>query len=454
MNDGTHSAITSNAYRVTSRLPIIAYQFNPLDNVGVFSNDASLLLPTSAYGTEYTVVGWPQTIADVSDGPCAPVTNACEAPYTCNGGTCSHPDQDFDPSTTDEDLRAFTTIVGTIQGTHVTVRLGQYINRAIGLAGYEDGAEGDVWEFDIGPFDVINLETGGFNADFTGTTIEATNPVAVFTGSEASDAPRFTMIGNRQCCADHLEDQLFPNDTLGSRFFIGRGLPRSPALNNAFLDPTIDSVGEPNEPEYVRIVAVEDGLTTIHTTLPQPDDIIQLDRGESVILDALQDFEITTEDNRRIAVLQVTASQEAVGIPNYYPGGDPDIIAVAPVAQYRRDYVFLTPSLYAFDFVTVIAPRQAEVLLDEIDIDEWMCDVGPADGIERRVDDPPPEWVVYRCQLSFPDVPGRNQPVLDGIQNDGYHTLRSNEAIGVVVGGFDAFVSYAYTGGLNLDPIQ
>jgi hypothetical protein len=52
-----------NAYRVTSTIPVIAYQFNPLDNVGVFSNDASLLLPTSAIGRTYTVVGWPQTIA-------------------------------------------------------------------------------------------------------------------------------------------------------------------------------------------------------------------------------------------------------------------------------------------------------------------------------------------------------------------------------------------------------
>src|SRR5690606_37379666 len=103
------------------------------------------------------------------------------------------------------------------------------------------------------PFDVINLETAGLNADFTGTLVTADRPVAVFVGSEASDAPRFETYSTRQCCADHLEGQLFPNQTLGMRFIIGRMPPRSVALNNAFLDPTRDSVAEPNEPEWVRV---------------------------------------------------------------------------------------------------------------------------------------------------------------------------------------------------------
>lgn len=431
MNDGTHSALSSHGYRVRSLLPIIAYQFNPLDNVGVFSNDASLLLPTSAIGVQYTVAGWPQTIAN-----------------------STNPDEDFDTTTTDEDLRAFLTIVGSVPGTHVTVTLGPQVRRVIGLGGRPDGIAGDVWEFDVGPFDVINLETGGFNADFTGTLVTATQPVSVFSGSEASDAPRFNDLANRQCCADHLEEQLFPDSTLGAHFFIGRMPPRSVALNAAFLDPTIDSVGEPNEPEFVRIVAVETGITTITTSLPPPDDIFDLDQGQSQILIATQDFRIDVLNDRRVSVLQVLPSQEATGIPNYYPGGDPAIIAVAPVSQYRREYVFLTPSLYAFDFVTITAPREADVLLDEQPLEAWDCEVAPADGIERRIDDPPPEWVVYRCQFSFPDVLGRNQPVQDGLQNDGYHTLRSNMEIGVVVYGFDAFVSYAYAAGLNLDPLE
>jgi len=434
MNDGTHSALSSNAYRVTSVLPIIAYQFNPLDNVGVFSNDASLLLPTSAIGERYTVVSWPQTIAH-SDNP----------------------NEDFNPGTDDEDLRSFMTIVGATEGTQVAVTFGEAVRNVVGLGERPNAVPGDMWEFEIGPFDVINIETQGFNADFTGTVVDATHPVSVFVGSEASDAPRFNTIANRQCCADHLEEQIFPNDTLGRRFFIGRMPPRSTALNYAFLDPTRDSVGEFNEPEWVRVVAIEDGTTTVTTTLTPPQDVTALERGQSIILQADQDFEMNAD--KAIAVLQTLPSQEAVGIINDYPGGDPAIIAVPPVEQYRQEYVFLTPSLYAFDFVTVVAPREATVILDDLDIQMWVgdgrCQTAPADGIERRMGDPPPDWVVYRCQFSFPDVIGLpNVRIEEGIQNDGFHTLVASEPVGLTVYGFDAFVSYAYAGGLNLQEIR
>jgi len=43
---------STSAYKVTSDLPIVAYQFNPLDNANVFSNDASLLIPRTAFDTD------------------------------------------------------------------------------------------------------------------------------------------------------------------------------------------------------------------------------------------------------------------------------------------------------------------------------------------------------------------------------------------------------------------
>jgi hypothetical protein len=428
ISEGSHSALTSNAYRVTSTLPIVAYQFNPLDNVSVFSNDASLLIPTSGVDGHYTVVGWPQTIANTTD-----------------------PQTDFDPSRTDEDLRAFLTIVGTQANTTVSVDLGIQALQVVGLAAGTILASGDVVNVTLGPYDVLNLETQAFNADFTGSIVDANKPVVVYVGSEASDAPRFATLATRQCCADHLEEQLMPDSTLGSDFLIARSPRRTTALNAAFLDPRADSVADVNEPEWVRIVAIHE-TTTIHTSLPPPNDSFFVLPREDVILRADQDFTMTAD--WPVAVLQTMSSQEATGIPNYYPGGDPSIIVVPPIAQWRRDYVLLTPDKYAFDFLTILAPAAARVMLDGAPLPP-ECVTTAGDGIERRPGDPPPDYVVHRCQLSYPDVIGLpNVRVEDGDQNDGVHTLIADLPISVIVAGFDSFVSYAYAAGMNLQQIN
>ncbi|MEM9191613.1 MAG: IgGFc-binding protein [Myxococcota bacterium] len=439
MNDGTHTAVTSQAYRITSQLPIIAYQFNPLDNVGVFSNDASLLLPTSAINDRYTVIGWPQTIAHNPDDPTDVDTDFSAA---------SNPARD------DEDLRAALTIVGTRQGTNVSIQLGPRVSGLVGAGPIPEGlGPDDMIDLVIGPYDVINLETFRLNSDFTGTFIQASEPISVFTGGEASDAPRFDTYSTRQCCADHLEEQLFPDQTLGTRFVIGRMPRRSVALNQAFLNPMVDSVPEPNEPEWVRVLATAAGTTTVTTTLPPPDDRFSFSQRQSIILRADQDFIMSAD--KPIAVLQVLSSQEAVGIDNRYPGGDPAIIAVPPTEQWRQDYVFLTPDLYAFDFVTIAADATANILLDGEPLDPRVCTTSPADGIPRLPGDPPPQEVIYRCQLSFPDVIGLpNVRVEDGLQDDGVHIVVADQPVGLVVYGFDAFVSYAYAAGLNLDIIN
>jgi hypothetical protein len=343
------------------------------------------------------------------------------------------------------------TIIGTAQDTRVNITLGDRAYTVVGGGPVPTMGPNMTFQHDIGPFEIINLETAGLNSDFTGTIVEATQPVSVFTGSEASDAPRFDTYLTRQCCADHLEEQLFADSTLGSAFIIARTPPRTVALNDAFLDPTTNSVAEVNEPEWVRVVAAGSGTTEVRTTLPVPDDQFSLGEGDSLILRADQDFELFTLGGKPLAVLQVLSSQGAVGIPSDYPGGDPAIVAIPPIQQYRQDYVFLTPDKYAFDFVVITADYGTYVELDGEPLDPRYCSTAPADGIERGPMDPPPDRVIHRCQLSFPDVIGRpNVRVEPGIQNDGVHTVVADSPVGIVIYGFDAYVSYAYAAGLNL----
>ena len=432
-NTGGGTALTSNAYKIVSSAPIIAYQFNPLSNAGVFSNDASLLVPTPALtkdsknliGAPYLVMGWPQTIA-----------------------TSSNPKQNFG-----DDLRAFLTIVGTRDKTQVQVQL------STAIVGDKEGKvkaakKGDTVTYTLGPYDVLNLETGGFNADFTGTKVVTDKPVAVFSGSEASDVPDFDDLTTRKCCADHLEQQLFPETTFG-RVFIALTTPmRSEALFNAGATITVAK----SEKDYFRVIS-DDEQPAITTNLPGFTSV-QLRRGEVKRLDADRDFTIEATDP--ISVGQFVAGQDEVGIPSTLPGGDPSFILLPPVEQFRKDYLFLTPDKYSFDFIMVGAPKGATVTLDGRPLKagcdsslgkKLCCKVGTVGSVRMGVEVGKTEFVSYKCQLSFPTVQMTRTPpdnLLPGEQNDGIHRLKSDQAVGLVVYGFDAYVSYGYPGGTDL----
>jgi len=419
----THTAVSRNAYRVTSDVPIIAYQFNPLENVNVFSNDASLLKPVEAMEGRYVVTGWPQTIARDPD-----------------------PNKDFAT-----DLRQFLTIVGTRKDTTVTVKTKAAI---VGGGPIKDTAVGETLTYTLQPFEVLNLETGSFHADFTGSLIDASQPVVVFSGSEAADAPAWDDFAERACCADHLEEQLDPARTAGRRFVIARSPNRARAVNAAGAT----AVGAFDEPDFVRIVTVTEGKTHVRTTLKSGSlqDFTMNGPGEFRTIEVHEDFAIETDGAVHVSVVQ--SSQDAAGIPRGFPGGDPSLVIIPPIEQFRNDYVFLTPDKYSFDFVTILAPKATEILFDGAPFD--------ADACERAYIPPTKSPVtgqiqgegfdVWRCQLSFPlydDTRPAGKQLTSGRQNDGVHRLQASRPVGLIAYGFDAYVSYAYAGGTQLEAL-
>lgn len=420
-NGGTGTALTRHAFRLRSNVPVVAYQFNPLENVNVFSNDATVLLPTSALsgaGVDYLAATWAQTITHTDD----PNTNWPTDPPT--------------------QLRTFLAIVGTTADTNVTITTRA---RVIPGGPFAAGiAQGQTVTTTVQPFEVLNLETGDFHADFTGSFVTADQPIVVYVGSEASDAPIWSSLSVRECCADHLESQLMPRRNLGKHFAVGRMPNRSQAVAAAGAS----GLGLYPEVELYRVVAAESGPTHVTTTLDAPWDKFDLsDQGADVIIPALRDFTMTSSQPILLADVQV--GQEGAGISISVPapglpGGDPSLMLVPPTEQWRSDYTLLTPDKYVFDFLVVTAPPNATVFIDGLKVDSTVCEV--ANG----------EYSVYRCQLSFPVVDETTNPItiLPGRQNDGVHRVQSDVPIGVVVYGFDYRVSYAYSGGYELDIIN
>jgi hypothetical protein len=426
-NTGTHSALTRHGYRVRSDFPVVAYQFNPLENVNVFSNDASLLKPVEAVrplGTSmadaYLALGWPQTIA-----------------------ATDNPDTNFDPNHP-IDLRAFLTVVGTSTGT--TVQVTPKV-RVIGGGPVPELEPGQTLELELGPFDVLNLETDGFNADFTGTLISANAPIISFIGSEASDAPYFSTLRDRRCCADHLEEQLDHLRTAGRTFVLTVSPSRTEALKNAGAP-----VGVAHQPDFFRVMATTEAGAYVRTTLEDFPEFSLAGRGAHVLLRSESPFIL--ESDQPVSVINVSPSQQAAQVPSIFPGGDPSLLVVPPLEQFRASYVFLTPDKYSFDFVRIIAQPEAVIAFDGRYLEDWdSCVTTPAGSIASLTSTNPTEWVVHSCQLSFPIIdPNADaaESLSPGIQDDGVHRIEADRPVGVLVDGFDSFVSYAYAAGTEL----
>lgn len=385
------TCLSSNAFRITSSAPIVVYQFNVFKNA--FSNDASLLLPTPALGKRYRVVGWP----------------------------AGHPIKLFDIID-----RAAVTIVGTAPDTTVTV-IPRW--RIKGNPPIPATKPGDLIVVKLGPFDVLNLETddGTFQdniktiADLSGTSILADKPVAVFTGVESTSAPGGVLeiptypgwTNEDTCCLDHLEEQLFPIESIGAKYVI----TRSP----------IRSKGNYHEPDVIRFVgAAED--STITTSLPAPYDSFLLKPGEVRTTWASADFVATGTKPFLIAQLQV--SQEYVD--GAYTG-DPSLTVFPPIAQHRDQYRILTPAdagLWGWQRNYVVLASEPDNVITLDGVVPADCVITPAGAVDG---------VAYES---------RRCPVSAGV-----HALKGTTPFGVIAYGYGPAGSYAFPGGADVEPI-
>jgi hypothetical protein len=403
--DGT--VVAPLAYRVQASIPITAYQFNPLENVDVFSNDASLLLPSNVMGKYYFVMTREQTF---------------------------------------DELRSFLTVIAIRTG-ETTVSVDVTAPTLVGEnARMEEKIEhlepGDTYQTVLKQFDVLNLESDEIGSDMTGSMVLANRDVVVYGGSEASNAPNTNHCnkalgvcewdgktpckGNSDCtskfntcCADHLEEQLFPVKSWGTRYLASKLYPRNQEL------------------DVYRIIAAEDNTKV--TTVPPQTNIPVLNKGEWVDFESKENFEIIAK--KPIMVGQFMASEQAPdpnvnGVPQ--PGdagtGDPAFILLIAVEQSRKDYVFLAPDKYEFDYVTIIVPEGAKVWFDCHEID--------------------PALIAANCQPIDPDefeLFGTGEfATTKFLVEDGVHRIYSDEDAAVYVYGYDQYVSYGYPAGLNI----
>src|SRR5450432_2144434 len=217
------------AYHLTSTAPVTAWQFNPLDYAhdgsaakpcpaGVTtgcrsaSNDASLLLPTTAMTKNYRIFGYSET----NEGP--------------TYGT----------------VPSGAAITATADGTMVRVQLGPKCGAEI----YQDTKLGpcvaaapasadipidtknanDVYTFNMNAGDVVEL-IGAWaqyqqvhNADLSGSVVNASAPVQVVSFNAIANLPDSSVTN-----ADHMEETVLPAEVIGNEYVVAA--PTAPMGN-------------------------------------------------------------------------------------------------------------------------------------------------------------------------------------------------------------------------------
>lgn len=333
------------AYHLTSTVPVTAYQFSPLEYQPVggppgkdwsscpasqcsidcfsYSNDASLLLPSTAMTGNYRITGsagWP---------------SASMGPYFAITGT-----QDA------TSVKVFVSGTGSVMaGSGVVATPG-----------------GGVIELDLDAGDVVQI-VGEPTADLSGSLVQASAPVQVIAGMPCVYMPST----NGYC--DHIEESVLPAETLGERYFV---TPPS--------GPHGTTYGH-----IVRLYGNVDGTTlSFPSGTAPPNAPTTIHAGQVIDLGVVtQSFEIAGDNAFAVATFMLAASLVDAATPATEQMGDPSQSAATAVEQFRTKYVFLAPSDYAESYVDIVQPLTASVSLDGAPISATPQTLGSGFGLTR-----------------------------------------------------------------------
>jgi hypothetical protein len=374
------------AYRLRSDAPVTVYQFNALqykndsaptasvcENTHVccpdafgdggcfsFSNDASLLLPTTALTPNYSVGGYRA------------------ASYLLSAM--------FD----------FVAITATEDGTEIDVRPTSTTDQGGGLTAL---GPGEVGSFTLNRGDVVELLSTGVS--LSGSTIWSPNekPFQLLSGVPAVNIPDIVK------ATDHIEEIVLPSEALGRDYIVS--VPTTP-LGKRIMTVRIQPSRSPVELHF-------DPPDLYPVTSVQPYEALEI-AGVQADFRVFGDGPFTVSQFMHGGGLG-PQEENAAG------AGDPSQGLAVPTAQFRDEYVFLAPNDYDVNYVNIIAPSDATVVLDGVAISDDEYE--PVGKSNHRV----------------------ARHVLDDKQ---FHIVKSDKPFGITVYGYGSYTSYMYPGGLDV----
>jgi hypothetical protein len=341
----TSIRVPDGAYHLTANFPVTVYQFNALEYAPVggppgknwnscpadgvllecfsYSNDASLLLPSTAMTGNYRVLSTPGWDA--------------------------------------ANIGSYITITGITDNTTVNFATSATATIVAGNGVTATGPNSST-SFSIGRGEAIVLLTTP-TGDLSGSLLQADNPVQVISGIPCTQVP----FGMQAC--DHLEESVFPAETLGQHYIV------TPPTG-----PNGDAPGH-----VVRFYGNFDGTTLTYAGAAPPGAPTTLNAGQVVETTVItSNFEVQSDQAFGIVSLMPGAD---ILDPNggLMSRGDPAQSIVAAVEQYRDKYIFLAPTDYDVNYVDIVMPAGASVTLDGMSVPGNAQSVGSGQFAINRV---------------------------------------------------------------------
>jgi hypothetical protein len=419
------------AYHLVSSAPVAVYQFSALEYRGQggppgkdwnqcpgttqscnqfmasigcysFTNDASLLLPSTAMSGNVRLTGH-EGINPVSIGVGPPVPG----------------------------ISTFAAITATADNTTVQVKVsstGAILASGNGTDIAATGA-GGMLTLTMNAGDVAELlGPQSDSSDLSGSLVQASQPVQVITGSSCIVVPD----GAPAC--DHVEESNFPAESFGQHYVVAQPVgPKGNVVSH-----------------QVRIVGNVDGTHLTYSPFAPPNCPSTINAGQVVECGAQlgnmcfangptgptntgpcgngnivsQDFEIHGDHAFAVATFSEGATLvDANGAPPNQQG-DPDESLVAPVEQFRTTFTFATPPDYEENYAVIVAPTGTTVSIDGAVTTATFTAIGSGGyGVAR---------------------------VLLAASGTGAHVLTASAPVGLQVMGYGSYTSYTYPAGLHL----
>jgi hypothetical protein len=345
----------ASAYHLVSSLPVLVYQFNALEygpmggpkgkdwskcpGTGMggapgcfsYSNDASLLMPSTAMTGHYRVY----------------------SEHGVDGAPGLPPIIPASPG-----MPGFVAITATQAGTTVKVKVSATGAIQAGTGVSAVAANGTAtYTMDAG--DVIQLLGGGAAAsDLSGSLVEADKPVQVISGSPCIANPQMDMNGLPLTC-DHIEETVQPAETLGQHYLVT--VPTGP--NGTPVGHSVRFVGNVDGTNLTYTPALSGAPTMINA-------------GQVIELaNVTNDFQVTGDHEFIIATVQLSGAMVDPNGGNMQQG-DPSLSTSTAMEQYRLKYVFLAPTDYMSNYADVVVLMGTNLMLDGAAVTQSATAIG------------------------------------------------------------------------------